>query len=439
MIHVNVCHRVLHKVNTHALQEALMSFDVLIIGAGPVGLCLAQACTQLGLKTALIERQSEAAIAQPEFDGREIALTHASMRLLRELDVWQHLDAQDISPLRAAKVLNGHALHGMTVDGQFSGHEQLGTLVPNYCIRHAAWQAVQQQPLLQRWFDARIIGVRTHMDSAEVELEDGSHLQAPLLIAADSRFSETRRTLGITADQHDFGKTMLVCRMHHALPHHATAWEWFDHGQTLALLPLQEHVASIVITVAGAEAQRLKKLPEDVFAREIEQRYDRRLGAMQLISTRHAYPLVGVYARRFIAHRFALAGDAAVGMHPVTAHGFNLGLASVERLRSMLYTAQSQGQDPGDPGLLADYQRKHRRSTLPLYLGTRAIVDIFTHDTAPASLLRDAILRSGQRLPAFRHALAMSLIDDGPIDQSLWRRMGKLLTPGTWAGSSMRH
>ena len=37
------------------------------------------------------------------------------------------------------------------------------------------------------------------------------------------RFSETRRALGIGASQYDFGKSMLVCRMRHELPHHGVA------------------------------------------------------------------------------------------------------------------------------------------------------------------------------------------------------------------------
>ena len=400
-----------------------MQSDVLIIGAGPVGLCLARAFTDVGLEVALIERQSEAAIAEPAFDGREIALTHASMRLLRELGVWEHFDDADISPLRSARVLNGASMRAMDVDGDASGHAQLGVLVPNHRIRQAAWQAAQARAGLRTIFDARIASVRTSASHADVALHDGTQHRARLLIAADSRFSETRRALGLTADHHDFGKTMLVCRMRHERPHHGAAWEWFDHGQTLALLPLQEHLASTVLTLPGHDIQRLMAMSEDAFAREMERRYYHRLGRMELVSTRHAYPLVGVYARKFVGQRFALAGDAAVGMHPVTAHGFNLGLGSVERLRDLARTALAHGRDLGDAGLLATFDRRHRAGTRPLYLATRAVVEIFTDDRKPARVARDAILRVGQRMTPFRRALANVLVDAGPVDQPLWRRL----------------
>ncbi|MGB2788682.1 MAG: FAD-dependent oxidoreductase, partial [Dokdonella sp.] len=58
---------------------------VVIIGAGPAGLCLSLALAQQGMQVDVIERQGADALAEPGFDGREIALTHASMRLLRTL------------------------------------------------------------------------------------------------------------------------------------------------------------------------------------------------------------------------------------------------------------------------------------------------------------------------------------------------------------------
>ena len=57
-------------------------FDVAIIGAGPSGLCFARALAASGLRIALLERQGEAALVEPTFDGREIALTHHSVAIL---------------------------------------------------------------------------------------------------------------------------------------------------------------------------------------------------------------------------------------------------------------------------------------------------------------------------------------------------------------------
>ena len=225
--------------------------DVAIIGAGPVGLCLARALGLQGLRVALVERQPEAALAEPAFDGREIALTHGSLRLLGEQGVLAHIPADQVFALRSAKVMDRDLAHELRIGPEDGGQERLGSLVANHLIRRAAWRAVQETPGIDLHADARILSVHSGADEARLQLHDGSTLRARLLVAADSRFSETRRALGIDADLHDFGKSMLVCRVRHELPHQHAAWEWFGLGQTLALLPLDEHLAGAVVTLPG--------------------------------------------------------------------------------------------------------------------------------------------------------------------------------------------
>ncbi|AKC87826.1 5-demethoxyubiquinol-8 5-hydroxylase UbiM [Pseudoxanthomonas suwonensis] len=398
-----------------------MNHDVAIVGAGPVGLCLARAFGLQGLRVALVERQPQAALADPAFDGREIALTHASVRLLRELGVWRHLPAGEAYPLRSARVMDRDLPQELRVapaDG-----DRLGELVANHLIRRAAWLAVQEAPGIDLYAAATLRSIHTGADAARLELDDGTRLQARLLVAADSRYSETRRALGIGADLHDFGRSMLVCRIRHELPHDHAAWEWFGLGQTLALLPLSEHLAGAVVTLPGEQARALAGAGEAAFAAELQRRYGGRLGRIELAGSRHVYPLVATWAHRFAGTRLALAGDAAVGMHPVTAHGFNLGLASVERLSDLAATAIARGRDLGDAALLARYERRHRRGSWPLFQATRAIVGLYTDERLPARWLRSAALRAGAGLPPFRRALAAALTDASPVDPTPLQRL----------------
>ena len=390
--------------------------DVVIVGAGPAGLALACALAPLGLRVELVERQPLSAVAEPAFDGREIALTHASMRLLRELGIAAHIPAAAMSPLRIARVIERDVARELQVHTGDTGHDRLGSLVSNRVIRAAAWQAAQALPDVQVHAGAVVDAVHTDARAAEVRLADGRVLRAGLLVAADSRMSQTRQALGIGARMQDSGRHMLVCRMHHEVANDGAAWQWFGDAQTRALLPLEPHLSSVVLTLTGAEAQRMERLDDDAFAREVEQRFEHRLGAMATASTRHRYPLVTVYARRFVATRAALVGDAAVGMHPVTAHGFNLGLASVERLAGTVRDSLQRHAGPADPRALAAYQRRHRRGSLPLFLATATVAGLYGDDRGPVRPLRRAALEAAARTAPFRRALAAGLVDHGPVD-----------------------
>jgi len=387
--------------------------DVLIVGAGPVGLCLTRALASSGLSLVLVEQQKRSALQAPAFDGREIALTHASRAILHELGIWQRIDEGQISPLRNAKVFNGRSPFALEFAAEQENVEALGWLVPNHLIRQAAWQAIQEQNELSVVDGTSVTAIEADDQANLVRLADGRQFSARLVVAADSRFSTTRRMLGIGAQMRDFGQSMLICRMQHEQPHHHTAWEWFDDERTLALLPLLphngQHCASAVMTLEPAQIQELLALDDQAFGAAVTGFFSHRLGAMQPVGSRHVYPLVAVYAQRLIGPRYALVGDAAVGMHPVTAHGFNFGLQSQRRLAQKVLTAARQGNDIAAPAVLAAYQRQHRIATRPLYEATNSIAALYSQKHLPARLLRPAALRLAQAVPPFRKLIAAHL------------------------------
>jgi len=383
--------------------------DIAIIGAGPVGLCFARALAGSGLSVLVLEQQPLAALQAPAFDGREIALTHASRAQLQALGIWQRIAPEEISPLRDARVSNGPSRFALTITADDGKAAQLGWLVPNHLIRKAAFEAVADARNLTIQAGIGVRSIQQGEGHPRLELDDGAHIQARLLVAADSRFSKARRMLGIGTRMRDFGHTMLVCRVQHEKAHAHVAWEWFGHGQTLALLPLNGQRSSVVLTVPPQEMQAIEALDDSALAREFERRFAHQMGAMEVIGSRHTYPLMGVYADRFIAHRAALLGDAAVGMHPMTAHGFNLGLLGQARLARELMTALRRHQDFAAADVLARYQRGHRLATWPLYQATLLIAGLYTDDQPHACLLRDGILRVAQQVTPFRQLIAAQL------------------------------
>jgi ubiquinone biosynthesis UbiH/UbiF/VisC/COQ6 family hydroxylase len=390
-----------------------MNFDLLIIGAGPAGLSLALGLKDQGLKIGIIERQSKAEIASPKFDGREIALTHHSMNILKGFGLGAAL-APEISILAKAKVEDASSPYCLDFTPPPNMTDPLGYLVPNHIIRQTLWDAVGNCPNITLLDQRNLTHITTDVSSATIKTlntdKQSEIFSAKLVVAADNRFSETRRLMGIGASMHDFGRTMMVCRMEHENPHEHVALEWFDYGQTVALLPCNGNVTSVVMTLPGHEHAKIMALDETAFAREIEQRLNHRCGSMKLVSERFGYPLVGVYAHRFVENRFALAGDAAVGMHPVTAHGFNFGLMSQEILGQEIRNAVSSGRDIGNPIGLGRYERQHRMATFPLFLSTNIVATLFTDDRGPAKLARKLALRVSNNLPFFKQQVAGRLL-----------------------------
>ena len=387
-----------------------MKYDFIIVGGGPAGLSFARAMEGSGLSIAVVEKQERDALADPAYDGREIALTHRSVRSLSDFGAWERLPAEGISELRKAHVLNGNSPLALKFDSGGHAEGALGMLVSNHDIRRALYQCVAGQENVSLMTGLAVTAASSDALGAGVVLSNGDELECRLLVAADSRFSAIRPKLGIKAEMKQLGKAMLVCRVEHELDHDHVATEWFGSGHTIAMLPLNGRTSSAVLTLPLGEAERLAALPAMQQADEIARRYDHRLGSMRLASSVHVYPLTMTYADRFAVPGAALIGDTAVGMHPVTAHGFNLGLASAVSLANEIRSAIRLGLDWAGPYVLGRYEARHRRASRPLYRATDLIVRLYNDERPPARLARHAAIRLGRRMPFFRSAVRSFLL-----------------------------
>ena len=393
------------------------AFDIVVAGAGPVGLAFAASLAGVGLRIALVDPQSEAALADPADDGREIALTDRSVAMLAASGAWARIPSDQVAPLRRMQVLNGPSDYAMQLGHGDMDSDILGRFVPNHWLRRSLYAAVQTLPEVVVLPGASVASVRAQGRGMAATLSDGRVLTTALVVAADTRRSRLRLQQGITAMLHDYRQRMLVCPMAHPVPHHETATAWFEYGQTLVTLPLNGGRSSAVMTVGEADATALLQRDDASFGQELTRRYRGRLGPMRPVGRRHAVPVVTTYAARFIGRRFALLGDAAVGMHPTTAHGFNFGLLGQHALARELRTALAAGRDVADPGALARYEAAHRAETRLFFAGAEALMRLYAAgDSLPARLLRNGALRLGN-LPPLREALAARMRDPdkGPV------------------------
>ena len=372
-----------------------MNFDVTIVGAGPVGLSFARALSDTSLNIAIIDRQTSKSLANPPEDGREIALTHLSKKILTSFGIWQEIDQNEISLIKEAKVINGASPYSLHFNHQDTSENTLGHLIPNRLVRAAAYKVAKESKAIKIITGVDVDSFNIDANKAEIKLSNKEIIHCSLMIAADGRLSGSRRSMGIPSEVKDFGKTVIVCKMEHEKPHSNIAYECFHYGRTLAVLPMVGNYSSIVITISSDQADAIMKMKDQTFNEDIQTRFNSRLGGMMIVGKKYSYPLYASHASHFHANRFALIGDASVGMHPVTAHGFNLGLRGSKTLATVIKEALSNKLDFASVEILSKYNQKHQRSTRPLYYGTNLLVDLYNSERLTAKVLRRLALRFG--------------------------------------------
>tara|TARA_B100001123_G_C15300130_1_gene1020730 strand:+ start:1378 stop:2553 length:1176 start_codon:yes stop_codon:yes gene_type:complete len=380
-----------------------MNKDIVIIGGGSAGLSLACSLSDTNLKIAIIEQKSISHLAHPIYDGKEIALTHFSKKILEQINIWNYFPKNKISHIKEAKVMDGNSPYTLNFDRRKIRKDALGYLISNNLIRKALYEEANTKKNVEIIYDSSISKITTNNHYASIILTNKKKISASLIVAADSRFSQIRRNMGISANMQDFGRVAIVCKMKHKKSHNNIAYECFHYGETLAVLPLIHNTSSIVITVPTKKSIDIMNMNKNKFNYYVSNKFGNKLGNMELINKRFLYPLIGVFADNFIGCRLALIGDAAVGMHPVTAHGFNLGLKGQNTLSLEIKSGLMNGLDIGSPTILKKYEKKHKRASKPLYLGTNTLVKLYTNDSLFSKIIRKTMLRIGNNfIPAKR-------------------------------------
>ncbi|MES2473961.1 MAG: FAD-dependent monooxygenase [Pseudomonadota bacterium] len=367
--------------------------DVVISGGGMVGLTLGLALAQGGFRTVIADLAPASTTLDPKFDGRVSALAYASVRMLTALGVWEALDP-DAQPIREILVTDGQAgkaasPFSLHFDAAEVGAESLGHIAENRHIRAALYRAIAAQKNLELIAPASVKNLRTESGGAVVQLQDGSEIAAPLVVAADGRESRLRNEIGINLVGWSYPQTGIVATVEHERPHNGVAYEHFLPSGPFAILPMTGNRSSLVWTEDKAKAPALLALSEAGFNEELSRRFGNHLGKTKAAGHRWSYPLSFHLAREFVRPRFALAGDCAHGIHPIAGQGLNLGLKDAAALAEVLLDAGRLGRDIGALDTLKRYERWRRFDSFALAVSTDALNRLFSNDIAPLRHLRD--------------------------------------------------
>ncbi len=379
-----------------------LTADVLVIGGGLVGGPLACALAQSGLSVALIDGEVPDATLAPTFDGRASAVALAPQRMLAAIGLWPHIEPW-AAPIRHIRVSDGASPLYLHYDHREVGEDSFGWIVENRALRQAILKGIARHgDKIAFLAPARMTHLARNPSDVVATLSDGRTVRARLAVAADGRGSPTRESAGIGVTSWKYGQTAIVCTVAHSLPHGDAAQEHFLPAGPFAILPLTGQRSSVVWTEKAHLVPAILAQDEAAFQRELESRFGDYLGDLTLEGPRFSYPLTLQFARSYTAHRLALIGDAAHGMHPVAGQGMNMGLRDVAALAELLVEAKRLGQDLGDAQILARYGRWRRFDNLLMLGLTDGLVRLFSNDVAPVKLVRDLGMAAVNRLPPLK-------------------------------------
>lgn len=372
--------------------------DLLIVGAGMVGSALALALRDSGLNILVVDGGPltvKPFVADAPFEARVSALSIASQRILERLGVWEGIVARRVSPYSDMHVWDGSGTGKVHFSASSVHAEVLGHIVENRVVQDALVERLHDSGI-GLLADVRLEQMRHSGDDWLLTLSDGRTLRAPLVVAADGANSTVRRMTGTATREWDYLHHAIVTSVRTADSHRKTAWQRFTDDGPLAFLPLDregEHWCSIVWSVTPEHSERLMKLDDEPFCRELENAFEGCLGQVISADSRLCVPLRQRHAKRYVAPGLALIGDAAHTIHPLAGQGVNLGFLDAAVLAEVLRGAVERGERLADERVLSRYERRRMPHNLTLMAAMEGFERLFQSDALPVRLLRNAGLK----------------------------------------------
>lgn len=379
--------------------------DVLIVGGGLVGACLALALQRSGLSVALIDAQPPQPVSTgADWDIRVYAISPGNAAFLDALGVWQRLDPQRVQRVESMMISGDRPEGRLSFSAYDAGLRELAHIVESSALQRALYQAMAEADPAHPAVAERAINLEVAEDCARVELADGSLLQARLVVGADGGNSWLRQAAGLEARITDYQQVGLVANFETAQHHRGAAFQWFRDDGVLALLPLSGRRVSMVWSTTADHAQTLLALAAEALAAQVEAASSSVLGSLQLITLPAGFPLRLAHVPKLVAPRVALAGDAAHNVHPLAGQGVNLGFRDVRELVKVL-AARVPGQDCGDRQLLRRYERARREDIVTMGLGTDGLQKLFAARAVWVSGVRNSGMAAVDHLPFLKNLL----------------------------------
>ena len=358
--------------------------DIIVVGAGLVGLSAAIAFAKQHKNVVLVDTKPINIEKTQDWDTRVYALSPETEAWLSALQVWPDVDASRVNVIDAMHLWREGG-EELVLNSNDANLPKLGVIIENQNLMYALWQQIKMLgvtvitnencALIEH--SAQHIALHLHN---KTKVEAKTKIVAKLIVAADGVNSWVRSQVNIGVKQKEFYQTAVVANFSTEKNHGNIARQWFSPHETLALLPLVGKNVSLVWSVLTEKADALLKLSSADLVEQIESYAKHELGALKQLGSATSFSLNQQTANSLMTERIALVGDAAHQIHPMAGQGVNLGFRDVMQLVSQA-TKLNAMQDIGEHNFLRQYERSRRADIATMNALTTGLDYLFASES----------------------------------------------------------
>ena len=354
--------------------------DILIVGGGLIGMALMRALAPLGRRVRLAEAHVATQATPGILETRSIALSPASIRILKQLELWSAL-ASLAAPIDSIHISEQSRFGQARLNSDGEG-EPLGAVVEMHVLGETLKANLNSADV---WMPAKVTALNATTGVATLKTNVGEKIvRAKWVIAADGANSSIRTLCKACADYKTYPEHAIATNIALSRSHQNVAYERFTSDGPLALLPLKGPHMALVWTLQPKQADSLKAMSEASFLKALQRAFGYRTGRFTAVGPRMTYPLKQVMMHKQVYEKVVFVGNAAHTLHPVAGQGFNLGLRDVAML------AECVAKHGLNDEALTQYQTLRQSDQKIITTATDSLVSLFKSRLPGVGLLRRA-------------------------------------------------
>ena len=375
-------------------MSKLLSADIVMVGAGLVGLSAAIALAMVHKKVVLIEpklisrhkenleKSTEITIEKTEYtdwDARVYALTPGSIAWLESIGVWAFIDKSRLGTVSQMQLWANDKIEPLILKDSDVHLNKLGLIIENKNLMQALWQQINKLDVtIIKHADLDKLDYST-ANKITLTLNNAQTITANLIVAADgvSSWVRTQTNVGVVIKSYD--QTAIIANFKVDISHQNIANQWFKSHDTLALLPLADGLVSMVWSVANLKAAQLLSISPEHLAEEVFKHSRGILGQLTPLGQAHSFALNQQTANHLIANRIVFVGDSAHQVHPLAGQGVNLGFRDVMQLQQLITKVHAM-QDIGEHSFLRRFERNRRADIAAINTLTSGLDWLFSRE-----------------------------------------------------------
>jgi 2-polyprenylphenol 6-hydroxylase len=376
-------------------------FDVVIVGAGMVGLSLALSLAQKGFNICIVDQKAlPLKGGEGDYDLRVSAITPATANFFKTLGCWEDILQKRVGTFERMFVYDKTG--AIQFDAQDVGIAELGWIIENNLIQSVLSEKILKNPQITIKAPAAIDRFEQHDTKTEIHFHDNEINTADLIVAADGANSWVRQYFNVGMKSWSYEQSAIVATVQCSRADALCALQRFMPSGPLAFLPLGQDLFSIVWSLETSLAEKYMAEDDQAFCEKLVVCVGDHMGDIRLLSQRLCFPLLMRHIHHYVKKGLVFIGDAAHTIHPLAGQGANLGFADVITLTAVLLDAKKSHRSIGEYKILRAYERARKTKVTEMIIGMELFKQGFSQDNPILSSVRNNGLTWANKFVLFK-------------------------------------